>query len=92
MENNMYRDWLKIISKFDGKEELTCPDCRAMSINYQFVGDCKTMIGHLYLWCNSCLHGIHISRVIIPNGVEVLPFDVSEKILSKKVPKYKLIE
>lgn len=89
----MYQDWLKIIPNFNGsKEELHCPNCNAITVSYQFVGDSKSMIGHLYLWCNSCFHGIHVSRVNIPNGVEILPFDVSEEILNKKVPKYKLIE
>lgn len=89
----MYQDWLKIIPKFNGSQEaLSCPNCKAIAISYQFVGDSESMIGHLYLWCNSCLNGIHVSRIKIPSGVEILPFDVSEETLIKKIPKYKLIE
>jgi len=52
----MYQDWLKIIPKFnESKQESHCPNCNAVTIGYQFVGDKGSMIGHLYLWCNACL-------------------------------------
>lgn len=93
MEMDMYQDWLKLNPKFNGtKEVLICPNCGANTIRYQFVGDSEHMIGHLYLWCDKCLHGIHVSRVNIPKDVEILPYGVPVEILKNKIPKYKFVE
>jgi len=88
----MNENWLHLVGNFrDTNTIKPCPNCGKSAINFQFVGDINTHIGHLYLWCNSCFHGIHVSRVQIPNGVNVLPYDISVEELSKIVPKYKLV-
>lgn len=87
-----YNTWLHLISDFTGTAVFKpCPNCGEANIAFQFVGDEVSKAGHLYIWCSSCLHGIHVSRVKIPVGVPALPYDIPDEELRKVVPKYKLI-
>lgn len=87
-----FNDWLKIIGDFKkDKADAVCPNCGKSSIDFQFVGDERTHIGHLYIWCNTCAHGIHISRVKIPEGVNILPYDLPTIDLKKRIPNYKFV-
>ncbi|OCL26014.1 hypothetical protein U472_08295 [Orenia metallireducens] len=84
--------WIKIelnILNSNKKNKLICPECGANHIKYQYVGDEKTRIGYLAIWCANCLQGINISRVRVPENENLVSFD-SEKI-SNIIPKFKLI-
>lgn len=88
-----YQDWLKCVNNFENyMNEGVCPNCAKNSIMFQFVGDKSKGFGHLYLWCNSCKHGIHMSSVKLPMNVDVIPYGVSESELREKIPAYKLID
>ena len=65
-----------------------CPVCGQAKIDFQYVGDKKTMRGFLCIWCTSCLHGIHISGARIPSHVDCLPKDQVE-IVKKRIPNFK---
>jgi len=71
--------------------EAICPHCGHVGLQCQFVGNNETRLGHVFIWCSNCLHGIHVSRTQIPSGVTVLPLDVSSDELRKWVPEIKLV-
>ena len=90
----MYDEWMEIAIKIldesfvDG--EVTCPECGKNHIDYRFVANLKKNTGYLSIWCNSCLNGIQVSRVKVP--------DISRKVdmyddesLKKEIPNFKLV-
>ncbi len=87
-----FQTWLKCIHSFEEGIKLDpCPNCGEKEIRYQFVGDESKNFGSLYLWCGSCMQGIHISSSRLPKGVDVLPFDAPKEEFARKIPDYKLI-
>lgn len=66
-------------------DSLECPVCREAKIDFQYVGDKKAMRGFLCIWCTSCLHGIHITGVRIPEHAVCLPKDKVE-LVKKRIP------
>ncbi|NQF15107.1 hypothetical protein HPY31_14410 [Brevibacillus sp. HB1.3] len=95
MSNSQFKDWIKlttIIAEIDQEvPEMECPNCHQLKIDYQYVGDLKSRAGFLDIWCNSCLHGIHLSRTKAPENVSLLSFDAAEE-YKKKVPNFTPIE
>jgi hypothetical protein len=89
---NSYMDWI-LASKDIVKrgEKAVCPNCGHLGLLAQFIGCTETRLGHAFIWCPSCLHGIHVSRTQIPHGVTVLPLTVSSGELRKYVPEITLI-
>jgi hypothetical protein len=90
-----YIEWIRMFSQLkdpSGKDLLICPHCHKSGIDFQYVGDLKTQIGYVVIWCNMCFHGIHISRVAIPKDVMALPFGVSAQELSNRIPKITYVQ
>lgn len=84
--------WLKIAAAIADNlptvPPLECPNCGLPKIDFQYVGDKTTNIGFLCVWCASCLHGKHISRVKIPPQAEILSKDSLEEV-KKRIPNFK---
>ncbi|QUH28786.1 hypothetical protein [Vallitalea guaymasensis] len=94
--NKVYKSWLneslKISQLINGEKIVfTCPNCNSHEVDYQYIGDSKTGIGYLLFWCNKCLKGIHISRVIIPPKAKFISFDISDEELLRKVPNFEQV-
>ena len=90
----MSNNWIDLVKqitdeKRESKNGLVCPKCGNDSIDYQYVGDTATRIGVLAIWCNACLHGIHITRAKAPTNASILPFNTSKEMLAKRIPKFK---
>lgn len=87
-----FTSWINATKKiaFDS-ERCVCPNCGHRGLKVQFVGDREMMIGHAYVWCRQCLEGIHVSRVEIPQGVRMLPMNVTQEELMKYVPRYHVV-
>jgi hypothetical protein len=80
--NPIFKKWLDL--GWDLKRKLPCPSCGERAIDFQHVGDPATRIGYLDIWCASCLKGIHISRVTIPEDTPLLAIkDDAEKIAAR---------
>jgi len=83
--------WLKlagtIADTLPTVPSLECPKCGLPKIDFQYVGDKITRIGFLCIWCPSCLHGIHISRIRIPQQAELISLDSREEI-KKRIPNF----
>ena len=89
----MKREWIKIISKItenaDTTNHIKCPICTGEKIDYIYVGDGKTRVGYLQIWCNKCLKGIYVSRVVAPLNAKFVTFDTD---LKEIVPNYEFVE
>lgn len=59
-------------------------------IDFQYVGDCETRIGYLDIWCNSCMNGIHISKVRAPELVDLMAFEDAK--VKRRIPAFKQVE
>lgn len=75
-----YNKWLiEVAAKISSKEckanQIICPQCNEKCIDYLYIGDEKTRIGYLQVWCNNCLNGIYISRVVVPDGLKMISFE-----------------
>ncbi len=66
---------------------LECPKCGLQKVDFQYVGDPKAVRGFLCIWCTSCLHGIHISGVRIPQQADILPKEPTEAV-KKRIPNF----
>lgn len=85
----MREKWMKILPRITENlsdlQSVECPNCGENEVEYLYVGDEKTRIGYMQIWCNKCLRGIYISRVMAPDRARFVSF--SEDI-NKIVPKY----
>lgn len=87
---NIFNKWLSltidIYKNLPNVPALNCPSCNQLGIDFQFVGDLQTRIGFMVIWCPHCLNGIHLSRVCIPIQAQVIPFNSSPEIITKRIP------
>ena len=90
----MFKDWLYLLGDIEddnySSENIVCPECGEKGIDYVFIGDSKTNIGYLSLWCNHCNKGINISRVMIPDKAKRMEFDDTEWI-KNNIPNFEQI-
>jgi hypothetical protein len=64
-----------ITDDFDALPTMSCPRCGARTLRTQFSGAPEIRAASGYLWCDTCLFGIAVSRMGVPDGVEIIPFD-----------------
>lgn len=85
--------WLKLSADISSNPDKniahSCPECQSEAIDFQYVGDITSRVGYLAIWCNSCLNGIHLSRVKVPESADLLAFDDSK--VKERIPVYKQV-
>lgn len=93
-ENEMFKDWLMLLKKLSenhySTEDFICPECGQKSVEYTYVGDLTTRIGYLPIWCKHCNKGIQISRVKIPEEVNMIDFNDLDSI-KRKISNFKQV-
>jgi hypothetical protein len=91
-----FADWLKIFKRIADSggraTDAACPECGKSSVDYQYIGDAKTRIGYLRIWCPSCRKGVHLSRVKIPESAPMLSFDAPKDELDRRQPDFEELE
>lgn len=65
-----------------------CPNCGFFAVRFQFVAAPVSRIGFCALWCDNCGHGHSLSRVRVPDDVDFLPLNASEKQLRAVIPEF----
>ncbi len=75
MKKRLFSQWIKALDIALEKKVAKCPSCEVGNLRFQYVGDEKSRMGYLDLWCDSCNRGIHFSRVMIPENANMLSFD-----------------
>lgn len=93
MAHKNFDKWMKIgikmMDKLPDISPLKCPKCETNDIRILYTGDKETRLGCLDVWCNSCLHGIHISRVKVPVTADNVAFKTDWDM--QTIPNYKQI-
>jgi hypothetical protein len=91
----MFQDWLVMYKNLRDdtvvKSECICPECGAITIDLQFIGDVERRIGYLDMWCTTCNRGIHMSRVLIPEGAPLISFDDPAEVVSARIPDFEQV-
>lgn len=54
--------WVVALARFIDGELDKCPRCGSESLRLRYIGDEVERIGYALFWCESCLHGINVSR------------------------------
>ena len=87
-----YMQWLHALDKsFDKNKFKACPKCGESKLDCLLIGDEDTRVGYGFLWCDSCHHGVHLSRIEIPESVDMLPIDCGDDEIRKRMPEVKLV-
>lgn len=76
-------NWMGIVAQlsknFAKLDHVKCPNCGEARLDYIYIGDEKTRIGFLQVWCNKCLKGIYVSRVTAFPNAKFATFDSDVK-------------
>lgn len=79
MTKSKLSDWVHIYSEIVKRNynsvTIKCPNCNKEQIDFRLIGNEKSRIGYSLIWCNDCLLGIHLSRIQIPKGIDMIPID-----------------
>jgi hypothetical protein len=86
--NLIFKKWLHLGENLIKGQPIICPTCNKATIDFQYVGDPTKKVGYLDIWCSSCLNGIHISRVRIPDNVSLLNIGDNSGKISSRIPHY----
>jgi hypothetical protein len=81
-----HRAWLEIAARLGRGEPAKgarCPNCGDENVDHRYVGDPVSRVGYLAAWCPVCLHGIHISRVRIPERETPIAYSDLERIAAE---------
>ncbi len=93
--NPLYKKWVNLSIIINNNlpfiPNLKCPKCDEEAIDFIHIGNSETKVGFMDVWCNSCLYGIHLSRVLLPEKAEIIPFEIPAEKLLKKVPNFKQV-
>lgn len=63
-----------------------CPNCGRYDLTLRYVADARTGIGFAVIWSERCRHGIRLSRVTVPEGVDFLPSDAPDDRIATALP------
>ncbi|SCF06868.1 hypothetical protein GA0070607_5138 [Micromonospora coriariae] len=71
--------------------DLRCPNCGHRTLRLVFTGPRGSGYGYASFWCDTCLEGIHLSRVPIPDGVAARPLDAPAEDRNRGIPDYRIV-
>jgi hypothetical protein len=65
-----------ITDNYASLSTIHCPNCGAETLRVRFIGARDVRAASGYLWCDTCLTGIVLSRMGVPDGADIIPFDM----------------
>ena len=68
-----------------------CPHCGNETLRLVFTGDRDRGVGYAAFWCDTCLQGIGISRVAIPDGAVVRDIHDDPDDRRPEIPNFTLV-
>ena len=68
-----------------------CPNCGARTLGLAFTGLVQDRVGYASFWCSTCLFGIHLSRVVVPDGVPMESIDTPPGERTRQIPNYRIV-
>lgn len=70
------------------RQRAACPNCGFFAVDLRFIADERSRVGMCALWCEHCGHGHTLSRVRVPDGIDVIPLDAPGDVLRTAVPEF----
>lgn len=68
-----YEGWLLALPRSDEAHKYhRCPACGRIGLHFQYFSIETGNVGWKQVWCSSCFNGVSVSRVIVPDGADVL--------------------
>lgn len=86
-----FNKWIHLVKYIPNQlNKMECPRCNEKNLTYRYIlyGEVRERLGTLDIWCDSCLFGIHISRVGIPEDVDYLTFNLDDNIIKETIPNF----
>ncbi len=68
-----------------------CPNRGYDALRLVFTGLPEGRVGFASFWCDHCRYGLHLSRVAVPGGVDIVPLDLPTEAHDRLVPDYVLV-
>jgi hypothetical protein len=91
-----YDEWLDAYSEaYDlvpGTPTGACPHCGQRQLRLVFTGDPDRIVGYAHFWCDSCLHGIGVSRTTIPDGAILQDIRLPRGDREPRIPNFQLVQ
>lgn len=84
-----WHGWMLLVEALmrpSGTEGVRCPHCVAHTVEHRFHAGSDRR-GYGALWCATCLHGVVLSRMEFPSGVETLPLGSA-----KPIPRFEVVK
>jgi hypothetical protein len=72
-----FQAFKRVHAAWPEQAEVPCPRGDGF-VRVAYVGDPVDRIGTAYAWCDDCDEGIYLTRVGIPEGAPLLPYDAPE--------------
>jgi hypothetical protein len=89
--NAWFQAYDAVYRQLPGDAHVPCPNCGQDALHTVFVGDAEEGSGYAFFWCGNCMFGIPLSRVPLPDGVPVLPRNMTPEKLATHVPDFKFV-
>ncbi len=90
-EEAWYAAYQAIYQALPGDAHVRCPNCGYDSLRLAFTGLPADRVGFASFWCDHCRYGLHLSRVLVPGGVDIIPIDLPDDEHARLVPDYMLV-
>lgn len=92
MKSITYHDWMNHIPRDNSLFASTdCLVCGSKGPSYQYFGFVDSYVGWRLIWCESCGHGVRISRTQISLGENVLINEKEQDLFFETKPYLKLM-
>jgi hypothetical protein len=90
-----FDEWLEaydaVYRALPARPALPCPNCSHRTLRLVFTAPPDGDVGYASFWCDACREGIHISRAVIPPGVEARSLATAPGERRPTIPDYHLI-
>jgi hypothetical protein len=89
MSSSEWAKWMEVTDQVlrSAERRLICPHCRSAAVEWLFVGGGLARLGYGAVWCNTCRHGVWLSRLAIPDTVPMVAIDADPT--SVDIPRFK---
>ena len=87
-----YDSWLLALPRSDDEYgESSCPACISVGLRFQYFSIESRKVGWKCAWCPSCLSGVQLCRVIVPEAALVLRTEEEYRLFHDSHPGLRLV-
>ena len=90
-----FDDWAdaynEVYDAIPADADVACPNCGHHTLRLVFTGDLERYVGYGMFWCDTCLLGISLCRVFIPDGAVVRDIHLDREDRMPAIPNFRLV-